>query len=119
MQGPPCQTPGARPHQEAPGRCSEGQAGRLPPSRPQRDASYTSYIDCHPHTLLHDPHFELAPYRWAGRTAVAVAEETLSTVAPEGTPKLAQISLATSQVRVGGACYSFPWGSWGSSSLHC
>lgn len=45
MQGPSCQTPGARPHQEAPGRCSEGQAGRLPPSRTQKDASYTSYID--------------------------------------------------------------------------
>lgn len=53
MKEPSCQTPGklntgvsgARPHQEALGRCSEGQAGRLPPSRTQRDASYTSYID--------------------------------------------------------------------------
>lgn len=39
----------------------------------------------------HDPHFELAPHRWAGQTAVAEGEATLSTVAPEGTPKLAQI----------------------------
>lgn len=93
MQDPSCQTPGACPHQEAPGRCSEGQAGRLPPSRTQRDASYTGYIDAATLTCSSMTHTLnwLAPYRWAGWTAVAEGEATLSTVAPEGTPKLAQI----------------------------
>lgn len=92
MQGPSCQTPGARPHQEAPGRCSEGQAGRLPPSRTQRDASYTSYIDSATLTCSSMTHtLNWLPTDGQDGLLWPEGEETLSTVAPEGTPKLAQI----------------------------
>lgn len=62
-------------------------------------------------TLLHtpprqgDPHLGLAPSRCAGWSSVAEANHN-----PGRNPKAGQDILAASQVRLGGVCYSFPWG---------